>query len=229
MEPITDTAAVISQREIKKELKYNGIVMLKAEIAYPQVQLKNQRSQNRINTYYQNAARHFFRHAATELFANAVTDYHYRQKNDFPFNPYEAVMQDTVMLNQGCTLSTYIDQYTFTGGAHGNTQRFSETWNLRTGRRLQLEDIFGPQEPCCRTLLRFILDAADAEAKKDPGIFFEDYRVLLVQYFDPESFYLTPEGITVYYQQYEIAPYASGIPVFTIPYAALHIKPPGCV
>ena len=32
----------------------------------------------------------------------------------------------------------------------------------------------------------------------------------------------------VYYQQYEIAPYASGIPVFEIPYADLGIEKPNC-
>lgn len=35
--------------------------------------------------------------------------------------------------------------------------------------------------------------------------------------------YFTPEGIKFTYQQYEIAPYASGLPEFTVPYA--EIKP----
>ena len=221
--------AAITRQEIKKKFTYDSVVMLTLEIDFPQIRLNRGRNaQNRINMYYMNAAHHFFNYAATELYSGAIKDYHYAQKNKFPFRTYDAVMHYTVTLNQDCTLSTYFDQYTYTGGAHGNTLRFSENWDLQTGSLLQLSDLFGPEEKCCRTLLEYIMTAADAEMKKDPGIFFEEYRALLTQYFDPNSFYLTPTGVSVYYQQYEIAPYASGIPVFEIPYAALKLKPPSC-
>jgi hypothetical protein len=221
-------SAVITTKEMKKKLRYKGTVMLTMEIEFPQVGLKSRAAQNRINTYYINAVSHFLNYAASELYPQAVTQYRDAQKNGFPFHAHEAVMHDTVTLNQNCTLSTYIDQYTFTGGAHGNTQRFSQSFHLQTGKRLQIADFFGPEWKCCHTLLEYITAAAAAEMKKDPTIFFENYRELLLEYFDPESFYLKPEGIVVYYQQYEIAPYASGIPVFEIPYTAMGAHPPAC-
>ena len=36
--------------------------------------------------------------------------------------------------------------------------------------------------------------------------------------FSPDNFYLTPEGIVIYFQQYDLAPYSNGIIEFTIPY-----------
>ncbi|MEM5769578.1 MAG: RsiV family protein, partial [Bacillota bacterium] len=38
-----------------------------------------------------------------------------------------------------------------------------------------------------------------------------------VQTWNPCSFYMVPEGLAVYFQQYDIAPYVMGIPVFVIP------------
>ncbi|MFU2363539.1 MAG: RsiV family protein, partial [Clostridiales bacterium] len=31
-----------------------------------------------------------------------------------------------------------------------------------------------------------------------------------------DSYYLTPKGIVIYFQQYDIAPYSSGLPEFLI-------------
>lgn len=59
------------------------------------------------------------------------------------------------------------------------------------------------------------------------GDYFEDYEKNAVEEFDPGQFYLTPEGVVVYYQQYAIAPYSSGIPVFLIPYSK-RLREPRC-
>ena len=48
--------------------------------------------------------------------------------------------------------------------------------------------------------------------------YFENYKELINKTFNPNSFYCTPEGISVYYQQYDIAPYSSGIREFLMPY-----------
>ena len=50
------------------------------------------------------------------------------------------------------------------------------------------------------------------------SLFDPDWPRLLRRSFDPERFYLTPEGIAVFFPLYAIAPYAEGIPVFLIPY-----------
>lgn len=60
---------------------------------------------------------------------------------------------------------------------------------------------------------------------ENPGVYFDDYRKLIAQYFNEEQYYLTPQGVAIYYQQYEIAPYSTGIVVFTVPYDVLGWKP----
>ena len=48
---------------------------------------------------------------------------------------------------------------------------------------------------------------------------FDDYPELLRSTFQAGNFYLTPEGIVIYYQQYDIAPYSSGITEFLLPFS----------
>ena len=39
---------------------------------------------------------------------------------------------------------------------------------------------------------------------------------MVIDNFNPKSFFITNKGVSVYYQQYDIAPYSSGIRVFEI-------------
>lgn len=121
-------------------------------------------------------------------------------------------MNYTITKNMNSLLSAYFDQYEFTGGAHGNTLRSSVTWNLNTGRILSMSDLCNPQ-----VVLGEILELARIQAKENPYLYFENYEELIISNFNEEHFYLTPNGISVFYQQYEIGPYASGIIVFEIP------------
>jgi hypothetical protein len=42
------------------------------------------------------------------------------------------------------------------------------------------------------------------------------------------NFYLTKEGVVIYFQQYDIAPYSSGLPTFVIPYGPGGAVTPRC-
>jgi hypothetical protein len=49
-------------------------------------------------------------------------------------------------------------------------------------------------------------------------VYFENYAELVNENFKPSHFYLSKDGVVIYFQQYDIAPYATGMPSFTIPY-----------
>ena len=42
---------------------------------------------------------------------------------------------------------------------------------------------------------------------------------VLKQTFDPDRFYLTEEGVVIFYPLYALGPYGEGIPTFTVPYS----------
>lgn len=220
-----NNSAEISIRETTREFTYDRTTMLNLKIQRPVVRLNfNNSAQNRINQHYFSKANDFYRTAYTELYPQAVKLYRESKESGFPFHAFEAIMQYKITYNEACHLSSYSDSYQYTGGAHGTTLRSSETFSLKTGKKLALKDLFPPDFNYRGFLLGQIITQAD-EIMEQEQIFFDDYRELIVQNFNPESFYLEPEGLVIYYQQYDIAPYASGIIEFIIPYSAWGFKP----
>lgn len=200
--------------------------MLKLCISYPRIMLrKNPNAQNKINRQIQKQFNGFYDYSSNYLYQQAVEAYRFAMENGFPFNPYDAVMQYEISYNGHCHLSLYRDQYEYTGGAHGNTIRASDNWNLINGYTIPLSSLFPPEQDYSEFLIEQIIQQADQKMQEDPGIYFEDYQNLIMQYFNEKSFYLTSSGVAIYYQQYEIAPYSTGIVVFTIPYEILQWYP----
>lgn len=221
--------ADISTNKIKRGYKYNNVTMLNLDIEYPNILLSHGSAiQSRINIHYSNSAKNFHRYAVRTLLPNAIEQYKNAVKNEFPFNAYEAVMRYTVTQNSNCTLSTFSDKYEFTGGAHGNTVRTSDNWNLQTGRIIRMSDLFEGYGNYKVLVIKRIIEQANANMEENPNIYFEDYKKLIVENFNPQSFNITPDSLEVYYQQYDIGPYASGIIVFSLPYESLGIEKPHC-
>lgn len=219
---------IVGQNQ-KKEFQYRNTTVLTVDISYPQIAADGfSLALQRINIYYRQVAARFMRHAADELYPSAVQDYRYAMENGFPFRPYTAVMDFTVTQNGSCRLSVYFDQYEYTGGAHGSTLRISDNRDLQTGRRIAMHELFRLGERYRKKVIGQILKQADGNMAAEPHIYFNDYRQLIVRYFDPEHYFLTPTGLSVFYLQYEIAPYSTGIVVFDLPYASLGIEKPRC-
>ena len=207
---------------IKDDLKYDGVTLLTYKIDYPEFQSSfYQLSLVSINKYYKTKALEYQKYCENELFNMAVEQYKDDIKNNFPVRVYEALVVYKLTYNMGCIISLYFDQYEFTGGAHGNTIRSSQTWNLQKFSQIKLSELFG----CSIDYKTYILKQVEEQIQKDTSIYFEDYEKLIVETFNEDSFYCTPEGIVVYYQQYDIAPYSSGIREFLIPYTNCVINP----
>ncbi len=105
---------------------------------------------------------------------------------------------------------------TLSGGAHGNTIRHSDTWSVKNGGRISLYQFTDDPAAFRAEILNSIREQIERQTAGGEGMYFEDYPRLIREHFDPESYYLSPEGLVIYYQQYDIAPYASGIPEFTM-------------
>lgn len=103
------------------------------------------------------------------------------------------------------------------GGAHGETKRTSDTWDFMTGNRLKLADVYPLTPASLYQLHRSIARQIAHRLSETPGSYFDDYRSLLKDAFHVNRFYLRPGSGVIYYQQYDIAPYSTGIPEFYFP------------
>ena len=124
-----------------------------------------------------------------------------------------------ILMNGSHILSFYIDHYAFTGGAHGLQTRQFTVVNLWTGKEVRLKDVFKENS---ETQLSSILNdkiheknhLPTTQSLKDAGFFTDTIR-------PTDNFYISRQGIGFFYNQYDIAPYASGsIDVF-IPFNEL--------
>ena len=215
--------ADISMNEYKKILKYNNIEALELSIKYPKISLANTQAEDLINNQIMMEVSQFIRYSRY-LYKQAIKGYHEAQANDYPFHSYSAFMEYTVTYNENCFLSLYFDRYVFTGGAHGNTVRSSDTWELCYGTKLSLSSFFKPGTDYKSLLIDEMIKQAEVIQQKE-GIYFDDYKELIIKNFNEDNFYLSPLGITIYYQQYDVAPYSTGIVEFTIPYSIINWRP----
>lgn len=107
-------------------------------------------------------------------------------------------------------LSIVFALYTDTGGAHGNTTFSSLTFDTTTGEVYDFEDLFLPNS----NYMNILSEIAVREAEEAEVPFIADYKGVV----DNQQFYLTPNGIVLFYQVYEYTPYSYGLFRITIPY-----------
>lgn len=106
-------------------------------------------------------------------------------------------------------VSVTFNVYSYTGGAHGNLEITCLNYSLPAGRRLNLEDLFEHTEKALqlmsawsqKELQRSLGEYADAEMIRD-GVAPE------LKNFANLS--LTPQGVRIEFQPYQVAPWAAG-------------------
>lgn len=109
-----------------------------------------------------------------------------------------------------------MDYYQFTGGAHGGTERRHYNYDLATGQEVALKDLFNQGVD----YKKIINQEIGAQIKANPeGGYFAQPELGFKTIADDQPFYLADGGLVVYFAQYEIAPYAAGIPEFKIPFS----------
>ncbi|HAS40007.1 MAG TPA: hypothetical protein DCS93_05985 [Microscillaceae bacterium] len=125
----------------------------------------------------------------------------------------------TIEANEKNILTLAYNQSGFTGGAHGYYNSTFYTFNLRTGKLIQMSDLLYPGAEAAIQSLIVQQIRKDAQLKPNEslskvGIYKENPPIA-------KNFYFRPDGMAFYYNQYEIAPYAVGPRLTVIPYRKL--------
>lgn len=209
----------IFQKTLEDTLYYNNIPTLIYKINYPFfITSCSTTSAQKINKHYADNSRKIEKYCRTVLYPQAVESTKYRQTNQPPFYSYTLEVDFNITYNIGCITSLYMDTYTYMGGAHGETVRTSDTWDFNTGLKLQLDNIYPLSPTSLYKLQKNIEQQISDRLLKEPSTYFENYSSLLRKTFQSNNFYLILEGFVIYYQQYDITPYATGLPEFLIPF-----------
>jgi len=200
-------------KAFKSSLLFGTQEVISYLIQYPQfAAYKEQAFLQKLNEQYKQEALALERETRSAYFCAAVGDYELRQREEAPFFPHELTRVFTpTQLNKGI-ISLYYDTYRFTGGAHGNTVRQADSWDILRQEPIHLRDLF----PLDMDAKGKILASVNECIAKNAEVYFPDYETLTRENFNPQQFFLSPACLNVFYQQYEIAPYSTGIPTFGV-------------
>lgn len=147
---------------------------------------------------------------------------------DHFFGPY-TVEEDTYITRADAqVLSLAVQGYLYSGGAHGSTGFATANFDVKTGKTLTLEDVFTDTNGLPNALATELL-LAYPELKECEGMFWDGktYAQVFEGYLTPSAeessatlrWTVGYEGVTFYFGSYELAAYAYGVQVVTIPYA----------
>lgn len=129
---------------------------------------------------------------------------------DFPeaSQLWEAQIDGEITFQSPEIISIVITCYLNTGGAHGNTTISFLNFDTATGKRVLKENMFTDIEGF-KNIAKTYFD----EEVTDKSILFEPENYVL-----PENIGFSEEGLILLYNTYEIAPYATGIIEFIVPF-----------
>ncbi len=221
---------VVREKVIQQDMYYKNQIIMKYTIKYPQfTSAHDQVFLDKLNSFYRTRAIMYERSNLMSLYQMAMVEYEYSIANGFPVRQFEAYVEYQVTYNQDCALSLYFDQYEYAGGAHGLTIRYSDSWNLRKSKKIELMDLYPPRSNLKETLIGIIIGQLEASYNPENSVVFSDYAKLVRETLKVNNFYLMPEGVVIYFQEYDIAPYSSGLPTFVIPYSSQGPIAPKCI
>lgn len=154
-----------------------------------------------------------WRNELTEEAKSYNSDY---KNSNIEFSPFILDTKYKVTYNKNNILSITMLYYQYSGGAHGLTTEKSYNFNLKTGEIIKLENLFKSSFDYNTKINQYIRNeiAKKPEEYFDNGAIFKGIKT-------KQDFYISNDGVVIYFQLYEISPYAGGIREFKIPFSFL--------
>ena len=118
-----------------------------------------------------------------------------------------------VKKNTSNAVSILVKYYKYSGGAHGYYEYVPYNIDLRNGNNVTLKDIFKEDKDYKTTINKEIENQIKELGKKEKDLdkIYDFYGIK-----ENQKFYLEDGKIVVYFDLYDIAPYAAGVPEFPI-------------
>lgn len=156
--------------------------------------------------------------SAIDLHSSAASAY----TGQDDWTPYSLRVQYQPMRFDEMVMSLFASESIFDGNIRGNSTNFSVTYDLLTGKALNIRDIM-VADYSAEDLIDLIV-AGLAQYEKEE-LLFPDYATLISDMFytnrPVENWYFSQDGLCFFFSPYAIAPYSSGMLISTVPYDAL--------
>ncbi len=114
--------------------------------------------------------------------------------------------------NKNGFLSIITDTYEYTGGAHGQSVWTAYNIDTVSGREVLLSDIFSHDDH-----IKMLDKLIENEVLKNPDKYGDLWEKPKIKDENQKNFYIAPDGLTVFYEPYDLSYYARGFVEFTLP------------
>jgi len=173
------------------------------------------------------AAVRAFKAAYVKGYKNDVEQFYLEDKKNNPGDElnhawynYSKSIESKSIFNKDGVLVCKIDTYDYTGGAHGNYASLFLNFDLLTGKQIHLKDLFN--EGYEEELTRLLLAELEKSNKVTTEAELEEIGYFITEPLSPtENFYLNEDGISFFYNVYEIAPYVMGTTTIKLSFQAV--------
>lgn len=172
--------------------------------------LKNTALMNQINSEFEQKALDFKAEAEKLTKANVEDS----KKQGWPIRTGSVNTEYQAGINNNGTLYISVTYYQYTGGAHGDYFKESLNLDLKNEKQLALKDLFSGDYK--QVMAEEILKQMNNEKDQLFPETLTDFKAT-----DDLNFYLADDALVIYFNIYEIAPYARGIVEYKIPYSQL--------
>ena len=211
--------AVTSAHISKNITDDKGNILITIAFEYPVIENKdNNAFITAVNEQYKKDAEAAISEAEAEFKDSAAAVLASEGKN---YHPMVFTRSFEVSLNQDNLLSITQLDYANTYGAHPNTLKSSKTFNLAENKALTLSEVLGKNAADTDS---YVKEKFDAYVKETVGELLEYYQQNSEKALSAVNFCLTEDALVLYYNPYDILPYAAGSPEVKVPYADTTIK-----
>ena len=187
----------------------DGRVLLTGRVAYPEIISEVTEIAAAFNEFMEGDAEEVCDTAVIEFLPYAV-----ESSVQEGFLPYMFERNFDVTYDRNNLISMYFVNSSFTGGAHPNYYMYAMTYNLETGKLLDVTDVLDSDEQSIRAEVRSEFEELIAD---NPESFFGDALECLDEALAELGWYLAEDGVHFFVNPYMIAPYASGVVEVIIP------------
>lgn len=206
----------ITTKEWKRVMKQNSTVIFTASVHRPAFPESSKTA--RIERYFSYFAQQWISRWETVLYPAARNVFAEAQAQSKCFLPWTAALNYVITFQRPPLVSLYLEVSEHDHISHPRISRFGETWDCSTGYPRTLRSFFPPHS---RRWKKELLDSMKAQAVQQlnsgESLLNHDCVQIMDRTFDPDRFYLTDHGVTLFYPLYVLGPYAEGIPTFTVP------------
>ena len=195
-----------------QQLKLNGAPVLRISCCLPRL-VSDSRGARRINRYYRQLSDAWRSRWTGVLYTRACAAQKAALAEGASFSPWEATLDYTLTLQTPEVLSLTWQVEEKRSGVQ-RAQQHGDTWSLLDGSPLPLRGFLPGGRRWKHRLLEEISNQMAARtASGEP--FRPDSAAMLRRYFQPEQFFLTPEGVTVWFAPDTLAAPSAGAPRFS--------------